>query len=155
MKNQTQPSHRIGIALGIGLGLSTAGIVWSGGVGDLKPRVPPAQLEEAKSFQNPYTTDNDFITKGRRLYEGRALCVACHGKDGSGMTITGESTAKGFPPPTKFSDRAWQAARTDGELFWILGHGSHGTDMAPFLPGYLTEKEVWQIVSYIRTFGKT
>jgi hypothetical protein len=35
------------------------------------------------------------------------------------------------PLPTNFADGAWQAARSEGELFWILKHGSYGTDMAP------------------------
>ena len=146
---------RRNLILMFGLSLCMSGLVWSGDVGDLSPRVPPDRLEEAKTYINPYSQDKAFIDQGRMLYEGRAMCVMCHGKEGSGVTIVGESTAKGFPTPTKFADGAWQAARTDGELFWILIHGSHGTDMAPFLPGYLEAKEVWQIVEYIRTFGKT
>jgi mono/diheme cytochrome c family protein len=53
------------------------------------------------------------------------------------------------------ADAAWQAARTDGEIFWTLKHGSHGTDMAPYMPLYLTEEQVWKIVTYIRMFGET
>ncbi len=139
------------------LGLSLMGIspTLAGDVGDLTPRVPPDRLEEAKTYINPYTPDKAFVDGGRKLYEGRAMCVMCHGQEGTGRTILGDSTAKGFPTPTKFADGAWQAARTDGEIFWILIHGSHGTDMAPFLPGFLEAKEVWQIVAYIRTLGKT
>ena len=143
------------LGLTLGLAFLFSGLAWGGEVGDLTPRVSPDRLEESKTYENPYTVDEAFINKGRILYEGRAMCVKCHGKEGSGTSIVGESTAKGFPPPTKFSDGAWQAARTDGELFWILIHGSHGTDMAPFLPGFLEAKEVWQIVAYIRTLGKT
>lgn len=144
-----------GLMMSLGWSVLMTGLTWAGEVGDLTPRVPPDRLEEAKTYINPYTPDKDFVDGGRRLYEGKAMCVMCHGKEGSGTTLLGESTAKGFPPPTKFADGGWQAARTDGELFWILIHGSHGTDMAPFLPGYLEAKEVWQIVSYIRTLGKT
>ena len=122
-----------------------------GSPGDLKPRVPPERLQEAQSFQNPFTVSEDIVAKGKKLYEGKAFCSACHGLEGAGGA-TG-SRIPGTPPPTYFADAAWQAARTDGEIFWILKHGSHGTDMAPYLPLYLTEDQVWHIVTYIRTFG--
>ena len=127
--------------------------VLAGNPGDLKPRVPPERLEEAKSFQNPFTSSVNIVAKGKKLYEGKALCSACHGLEGAGGTSGGRITPSGAQPPTNFADAAWQAARTDGEMFWILKHGSHGTDMAPYMPLYLSEEEVWEIVTYIRTFG--
>ena len=133
--------------------LLTSALVWAGSPGDLKPRVPPKQLEEAQSFQNPFTPSPDILAEGKKLYEGKAFCSACHGLEGAGGPSGGLTTPSGAQPPTKFADAAWQAARTDGEIFWILKHGSHGTDMAPYMPLYLSEEEVWQIVSYIRTFG--
>lgn len=143
--------------LGIGLVVFTltSALVWAGNPGDLKPRVPPERLEEAKSFQNPFTPSADIIAKGKKLYEGKAYCSACHGLEGAGGTSGGRMTPPGGQPPTNFADAAWQAARTDGEIFWILKHGSHGTDMAPYMPLYLSEEEVWEIVTYIRMFGET
>lgn len=133
----------------------TSALVWAGNPGDLKPRVPPERLEEAKSFQNPFTPSADIIAKGKKLYEGKAYCSACHGLEGAGGKSGGRITPPGGQPPTNFADAAWQAARTDGEIFWILKHGSHGTDMAPYMPLYLSEEEVWEIVTYIRMFGET
>ena len=133
----------------------TSALVWAGNPGDLKPRVPPERLEEAKSFQNPFTPSANIIAKGKKLYEGKAYCSACHGLEGAGGTSGGRITPPGGQPPTNFADAAWQAARTDGEIFWILKHGSHGTDMAPYMPLYLSEEEVWEIVIYIRMFGET
>jgi hypothetical protein len=46
-----------------------------------------------------------------------------------------------WPLPRSFTDKKWQAARTDGELFWILKNGSKGTAMASFVPLVLTEEE--------------
>ena len=129
--------------LGVGTGFSGQGV-------DLQPRVPRDQLEMAKSLQNPHSVTKDFVAKGKALYEGKAYCSACHGLDGSG-----KHQDVGTPSPRNFGEAAWQAARTDGELFWIMKHGSHGTDMAPYLPLYLTEEEAWQIVTYIRSFGKS
>lgn len=133
--------------------LLTSTLVWAGSPGDLKPRVPPEQLEEAQSFQNPFTPSPDILAKGKKLYEGKAFCSACHGLEGAGGPSGGLTTPSGAQPPTNFADAAWQAARTDGEIFWILKHGSHGTDMVSYMPLYLSEEEVWHIVSYIRMFG--
>ncbi len=125
----------------------------AGSPGDLKPRVPPDRLKEAQSFQNPFTPSENIVAKGKKLYEGKAFCSACHGLEGAGGTSGGRTTPYGAQPPTNFADAAWQAARTDGEIFWILKHGSHGTDMVAYMPLYLSEDEVWQIVTYIRMFG--
>ncbi len=130
-------------------------LAWAGSAGDLKPRVPPDRLQEAKSFQNPFTPSEGIIAKGKKLYEGKALCSACHGLEGAGGISGGRTTPAGAQPPTNFADAAWQAARTDGELFWILKHGSHGTDMAPYMPLYISEEQAWHIVTYIRMFGET
>jgi len=110
-------------------------------------------LKEAQSFHNPFTSSANIVAEGKKLYEGKAFCSACHGLEGAGAPSGGLTTPSGAQPPTKFADAAWQAARTDGEIFWILKHGSHGTDMASYMPLYLTEDQVWKIVTYIRMFG--
>jgi len=46
-----------------------------------------------------------------------------------------------WPLPGNFTDKTWQAARIDGELFGILKNGSKGTAMASFAPLVLTEEE--------------
>lgn len=120
---------------------------------DLTPRVPPESLKEAQSLQNPLTPTPDLIAKGKKIYEGKAFCSACHGLEGAKGSSGKMIVPSGIEPPTNFADAAWQATRTDGELFWILKHGSHGTDMAPYLPLYLTEDDAWAVVLYLRTFG--
>jgi cytochrome c553 len=95
-----------------------------------------------------------LIAKGKALYEGKAFCKVCHGPDGKGL---GKDIAPGSlkgPLPRNFTDKKWQAARTDGELFWILKNGSKGTAMAPFIPLILTEEEAWQVLRYVRSFGQ-
>ena len=150
------PGAFLKFLVGVGIGfMIVEGISLAGSADDLKPRVPPERLEEAKSFQNPYTPSAEMVAKGKALYEGKAYCSACHGMEGAGGTSGGRHTPSGAQPPTNFADAAWQGARTDGELFWILKHGSHGTDMAPYMPLYLSEEEAWEIVTYLRTFGGT
>ncbi len=119
----------------------------------LRPRVPIDQIEEARTWANPLPPTEDTIEKGKRLFHGKAFCVTCHGKDGKGFGGDIEpGTLKG-PLPRNFTDKEWQAVRTDGELFWILKNGSKGTAMAPFVPLILTEEEAWQVLRYVRSFA--
>jgi mono/diheme cytochrome c family protein len=119
----------------------------------LKPRVPIEQIEEARSRTNPVPATEETIEKGKKLFQGKAFCVTCHGRDGKGLGGDIEpGTLKG-PLPRNFTDKEWQAARTDGELFWILKNGSKGTAMASFIPLILTEEEAWQVLRYVRSFA--
>jgi mono/diheme cytochrome c family protein len=119
----------------------------------LKPRVPIDQLDEARTWTNPLPATEETIEKGKKLFQGKAFCVTCHGKDGKGLGGDIEpGTLKG-PLPRNFTDKEWQAARTDGELFWILKNGSKGTAMAPFIPLILTDEEAWQVLRYVRLFA--
>jgi len=120
----------------------------------LKPRVPIDQLQEVKTWKNPLPATEDTIEKGKKLFQGKAFCLTCHGRDGKGLGGDIEpGTLKG-PLPRDFTDQEWQAARTDGELFWILKNGSKGTAMAKFIPLVLTEEEAWQVLLYVRSFGQ-
>jgi mono/diheme cytochrome c family protein len=120
----------------------------------LKPRVPIDQIEEARTWTNPLPATDEALEKGKKLFHGKAFCITCHGKDGKGLGADIEpGTLKG-PLPRDFTDKDWQAARTDGELFWILKNGSKGTAMASFVPLVLTEEEAWQVLRYVRSFGQ-
>ena len=134
--------------------LLIAGITWAADPAVLRPRVPRDQIEAARAVTNPLPASEEMIAKGKALFEGKAFCKACHGVDGKGL---GGDIAPGSlkgPLPRNFTDKRWQAARTDGELFWILKNGSKGTAMAPFIPLVLTEEEAWQILLYVRSFGR-
>ena len=119
----------------------------------LKPRVPIDQIEEARTRINPLPATEEIIEKGKRLFHGKAFCITCHGKDGKGLGADIEPGILKGPLPRNFTDKDWQAARTDGELFWILKNGSKGTAMAPFIPLVLTEEEAWQVLRYVRAFA--
>ena len=115
----------------------------------LQPRVPSDQIIEARSWKNPLPGTEENIEKGRAIFHGKAFCVTCHGRDGKGL---GNIPGLRGKLPRNFTDKAWQAARTDGELFWVLKNGSPGTDMASFIPLVLTEEEAWHVVLYVRSF---
>jgi len=120
----------------------------------LRPRVPHDQIDAARQVTNPLPVTPEMIQKGKTLFEGKAFCRACHGADGKGLGGDIQPGSLKGPLPRNFTDKAWQAARTDGELFWILQHGSPGTDMASFIPLILTEEEAWQVLLYVRSFAR-
>jgi mono/diheme cytochrome c family protein len=115
----------------------------------LRPRVPSDQLNEVRTWTNPIPSTEDNIEKGKALFHGKAFCLTCHGRDGRGLADVEGLRGK---LPRNFTDKVWQAARMDGELFWILKNGSPGTDMASFVPLVLTEEEAWHVVLYVRSF---
>ena len=136
-----------------GVLLTAEGLAWAADKAVMRPRVPRDQVEAARAVTNPLPADEETTAKGKILYEGKAFCKACHGPDGKGL---GADIAPGSlkgPLPRNFTDKKWQAARTDGELFWIVKNGSKGTAMASFIPLVLTEEEAWQVLRYVRSFG--
>ncbi len=118
----------------------------------LQPRVPATQIEEARTWTNPFPSTTANIEKGKKIFHSKAFCVTCHGRDGKGL---GNIPGLRGKLPRNFTDKTWQAARTDGELFWILKNGSPGTDMASFIPLVLSEEEAWHVLLYVRAFGKS
>ncbi|MGB0910995.1 MAG: c-type cytochrome [Nitrospirales bacterium] len=117
----------------------------------LRPRVPLDQIEEARSWSNPFSSTPENIEKGKSIFHGKGFCVTCHGKEGKGI---GKIPGVRGKLPRNFTDKEWQGVRTDGELLWILKNGSSGTAMAPFIPLVLTEEEAWHVLLYVRSFSK-
>jgi mono/diheme cytochrome c family protein len=138
------------LSLTAGFVLLHGASVWAADAQVLRPRVPPDQIAAAKAVVNPLQATPELLEKGRALFEGKAFCKACHGVDGKGL---GAGLDLKGPLPRNFTDKKWQAARADGELFWILKNGSPGTDMASFIPLVLTEEEAWQVLLYVRSFN--
>jgi mono/diheme cytochrome c family protein len=112
------------------------------------PKVPADQLEGVKAMKNPAKTDAKSLEKGKELFMGKGTCASCHGPQGKG---DGELSMNFNPPPRNFTGQknAWQAARTDGEIYWVI---TNGTDqgMVPFA-GMLSDEEIWSLVGYIRS----
>lgn len=122
----------------------------------LQPRVPEPQMEQASRLTAPYgdarTASPAIVSDGKGLYEGKGACALCHGLSGKG---DGPAAHLHKPhPPRDFTDCAVQQERKDGELFWVIKHGSPGTGMVPLVPGILAEDEAWKIVAYVRSFCK-
>ena len=120
----------------------------------LVPRVPDHKIEEAKGWKAPFgdtkTASPEVVAEGKKLYQGWASCFYCHGVEGNGKGPSAHKLRPHFP--ADFTNCELHQARTDGELFWVLKHGSPGTGMVSHIPWKLSEEEGWKVVAYLRTF---
>jgi len=111
------------------------------------PRKPTTVTVPAseKGRQNPVPNVPEAVEAGRVLFQSQ--CHHCHDKRGSGH---GDLAKELGMTMADFSNPKWQAKRTDGELFYILGHGCG--DMPA--EKRLLEQQKWETVLFIRTLGK-
>ncbi len=75
----------------------------------------------------------------------RTNCESCHGPQGHGDGIAGQSLD---PKPKDLA--ILQAIVGDDYLFWRIYEGKQGTAMIGW-NGILTDEQIWQAVSFIRT----
>ncbi len=111
------------------------------------PRVPADEIQAARAQVNPTPADAASIARGKEVYFMKGLCTTCHSKDGTGAAFPGHR-------PRDFTNQKWWNVRTDGELMWVLKHGSPGTGMPPRVGTVITEAEGWDVINFIRTFAK-
>jgi len=96
--------------------------------------------------------DSDLV-EGKRLFEN--YCTACHGVDGKGNApIADNSSGRRwpFPPPNLSGVGNITQARTDGWLFYTVRDGIRT------MPGYsyaMVDKDIWDLVAYLRTMEDT
>jgi mono/diheme cytochrome c family protein len=114
------------------------------------PRVPADQLEAVRKMENPVPANDESLEKGKTLFT--TACAACHGPEGRGDGPLTKKT-KIEPAPRNFTNPDFQRLRTDGELFWVLKHGSHGTEMMR-MDFFFTDDELWTLIRHIRMLGQ-
>lgn len=105
----------------------------------------PHRHPEAQKLKNPIPSDESSITEGRKVYVRH--CASCHGPSGKGdgsMALAGGT-------PSNLVDEAWDHGSTDGEIFVVIRDGT-SSDMEAY-KDRLTEKQIWQLVNYIRTLS--
>ena len=131
--------------------LATSGMLQAGERDPLQPRVPVDKIQLAKKEKNPFPATAENITKGKVLFEGKGTCFTCHGMEGKG---DGPAAVGLDPSPRNFTNVAFQAVRSDGELMYILKNGSPGTAMMPMVGSVINEEEGWLTLLYVRSLGK-
>ena len=117
----------------------------------LLPRVPKDLLPKVKEMKSPVLVTPENIAKGKVIFEGKGTCYVCHGKEGKG---DGTAASGLEPSPRNFTNAPFHAARTDGELYWVIKNGSPGTAMIPMVGSTIDEEEAWYVLMYERSFNK-
>ena len=115
----------------------------------MQPRVPVDKLAEARALKSPFLNSAEVIEQGKAVYHGKGTCFNCHGVNGDG---NGPAAAKLNPAPRNFQHHGFWRHHTEGELFWVIKHGSPGTAMIGF-GQVLSDDEIWALIQYERTFA--
>ena len=102
---------------------------------------PASVPTEFAGATNPFGVE--AATEGSELFS--ANCELCHGPQGHGDGVAGQSLE---PRPRNLA--TLQATVDDDFLFWRIHEGKPGTAMVAW-NGILTNEQIWQIVSFIRT----
>lgn len=95
----------------------------------MQPGVPVDKLAEVRALTSPLPNSPEVVAQGKALCNGNGTCFNCHGKDGSG---NGPVAAELDPSPRNFQHHGFWRHRTEGEIFWVITHGSVGTSMVAF-----------------------
>lgn len=130
--------------------LSSGPSTWAAGHDVMRPRVPADNMAEAQALRSPVPDSPQAIEQGKALYAGKGTCINCHGAEGDG---NGPLAAQLNPAPRNFQHHGFWRHRTEGEIFWVIKHGSPGTSMVGFAD-QLTDEEIWALIQYERTFRR-
>ena len=115
-----------------------------------QPRFTGQAPAAVYNLTNPLEASRGNRRAGRELYEDalQPACADCHGKTGRGNG----PLASGFDPqPRNFACAETINGIPDGQLFWIVKHGSPGSAMPPF--DFLEDEEIWQLVLHLRVLA--
>ena len=93
---------------------------------------------ESRPARNPLEGNAQAISNGAAMF--RTRCAGCHGPDAHGYL---------GPDLTAF----WAAGGTDDRMFDTVRRGVPGTEMIGADPQRVLDKEIWQMLAYIRTLS--
>ena len=93
---------------------------------------------DARPAKNPLEGNAQAISNGAAMFRNR--CAGCHGPDAHGYL---------GPDLTGF----WAAGGNDGRMFDIVREGVPGTEMIAADPTRVFDKDIWQVLAYVRTLA--
>lgn len=109
-----------------------------------------------KPFPHSNKKISGNISAGQKIY--MKSCAACHGDKGQG----GKGTGVTFSRPRDFpviapalNNKGFLSSATDLMIKTVLMNGRDGTPMPSFLKQGLSEDDINNVVSYVRSFEKT
>ena len=109
-------------------------------------KAPPAA---AVAEEKPLTYE---LRLGKATYQH--YCMTCHGETGAG---DGFNAFNVQPQPRDHTDPAFQKAKTNADLADAIRRGGAGVGLSPLMPPWgktLTEDQIKEVISYIRTLKK-
>ena len=115
-------------------------------------RKTPTAPQNFLSLQNPLPLTDENLKSAEKLFQEKTkpiACKFCHGVTGNGE---GDPDFESTPSARNFTCAATMDKLPDGQLFWIIKNGSKNTSMFSFSD--LSDNQIWQLVHYIRAFGK-
>ena len=97
-----------------------------------------AARSEPRAAKNPLEGNPLAVSNGKAMF--RTRCAGCHGLDAHGYL---------GPDLTGF----WAAGGTDDRMFDIVRRGVPGTEMTAADPLRVLDKDIWQVLAYVRTLS--
>ena len=123
-----------------------------------------APVEKAKSLANnqessrivfdapagPNCESNlaELAQRGRTLFNTKAACWGCHGRNADGKTNVDPGVEKMLPKPTDLRNAAALRFTSDSDRYDVIRNGIPKTAMVPFR-GSLYDHEIRLIVEYL------
>jgi mono/diheme cytochrome c family protein len=107
----------------------------------------PATNAAAKGLKNPVAADTASIEAGKATFT--KYCRSCHGAEGKG---DGAGAPKDVHP-ANLTDAKWEHGGTDGEIFTTIKMGVPPKFDMDSWDGRIPDKDIWNLVNYIRTLG--
>jgi mono/diheme cytochrome c family protein len=107
---------------------------------------PWAVPDKYNKMTSPVKPDDASVKEGKALWTKH--CQSCHGKTGLG---DGPKAAQLKTEPGDLSKADFQK-QSDGSLFYKVSEGRD--DMPSFKKKMADEEEIWQVITYVRTFKK-
>jgi mono/diheme cytochrome c family protein len=103
---------------------------------------------KARAVKNPVPSTPASINAGRAVYNMN--CRQCHG-----LRLKGDGPlAPKNPKPADLTDDKWDHGPSDGEIYAVIWNGAPApmSEMKP-MKDTLKERDVWNVINFIRSMG--
>lgn len=105
--------------------------------GNRQSELQPGPPTPAKTFVDPLEKNEIYLAEGKRLYN-HFNCSGCHAAGGGAIGPA-------------FLDDEWIYGKGSSNIFWTIVEGR--PQGMPAFGGRIPERQVWQIVAYVRSLS--